>query len=176
MSKYVAFLRAINVGGHTVKMGQLRRLFEEMGFSKVETFIASGNVIFESPSKSVKALEKKIEATLEESLGYRVDTFVRSTAELAEIAQYNPFGDGDSKSPVFVMFTGAGLSGEAKRELLSCATKVDEFDANGREVYWLRRGTYSESLVSPAKLEKIIRMPGTVRNFNTVRRILSKHS
>jgi uncharacterized protein (DUF1697 family) len=50
MPKYVAFLRAINVGGRTVKMGHLRSLFEAMGFSNVETFIASGNVIFDSYS------------------------------------------------------------------------------------------------------------------------------
>ena len=62
MPRYVAFLRAINVGGHTVKMDQLRRLFERLGFSKVETFIASGNVIFESASRSAKALEKNTEA------------------------------------------------------------------------------------------------------------------
>jgi uncharacterized protein (DUF1697 family) len=175
MTRYVAFLRAINVGGHIVKMDQLRRLFEEMGFSSVETFIASGNVIFESSSRSGKALEKKIEAALEESLGYRVDTFVRSTAELAEVARYKAFPDNDPKATLFVIFVGAGLSDEAKRDLQGCTSSLDEFNSNGREIYWLRRGTFSES-ISPAKLEKVIRMPGTVRNFNTVRRILAKHS
>ncbi len=57
MPKYVALLRAINVGGHTVKMDHLRRLFEALGFTNVETFIASGNVIFDSTSKSTKAFE-----------------------------------------------------------------------------------------------------------------------
>ncbi|NUO79794.1 DUF1697 domain-containing protein, partial [candidate division KSB1 bacterium] len=91
MPQYLAFLRAINVGGHTVKMDQLRRLFEALGFANVETFIASGNVIFTSPSKSTKALEKKIEKHLHESLGYEVATFIRTTAELAVVAQYKPF-------------------------------------------------------------------------------------
>src|SRR5882672_8923035 len=91
MPKYVAFLRAINVGGHTVKMDHLRLLFEGLGFSNVETFIASGNVIFNSPSKSTTALEKKIEARLQETLGYEVATFIRSTAELGTIASYKPF-------------------------------------------------------------------------------------
>jgi uncharacterized protein (DUF1697 family) len=157
-------------------MDHLRRLFEEMGFSKVETFIASGNVIFESTSKSGKALEKKIATKLEESLGYRVDTFVRSIAELAEIDAYKPFADNDPGSTLFIVFTGAGLSDEAKGELRACATTAHQFEANGREVYWLRRVKFSESEISPAKLEKVMRMPGTVRNSNTVRRILSKHS
>jgi len=60
LAKYIAFLRAINVGGHTVKMDHLRSLFEALGFSNVETFIASGNVIFESKSKSTRALERRL--------------------------------------------------------------------------------------------------------------------
>jgi uncharacterized protein (DUF1697 family) len=59
MPKYAAFLRATNLGGHTVKMDDLRRLFEAMGFSNVETFIASGNVIFESASTDSGELEHK---------------------------------------------------------------------------------------------------------------------
>ena len=69
MPKYVAFLRAINVGGHTVKMEHLRILFEELGFENVETFIASGNVIFDSKTKSTKTLETKIEKHLRQALG-----------------------------------------------------------------------------------------------------------
>ena len=91
MPKYVAFLRAINVGGHTVKMDQLRSLFEALSFSNVQTFIASGNVIFDSKSKSTKALEKKIESHLQDALGYEVATFIRTTSELAVIADYKPF-------------------------------------------------------------------------------------
>ncbi len=71
MPRYVAFLRAINVGGHTVKMDYLRMLFEALGFSNVETFIASGNVIFDSKATSAKALEKRIEHCLAEALGSR---------------------------------------------------------------------------------------------------------
>ncbi len=70
MPKYVAFLRAINVGGHTVKMDYLRGLFEAIGSRNVETFIASGNVIFDSKSKNAPALERRIEKHLEETLGY----------------------------------------------------------------------------------------------------------
>ena len=61
MSRYLAFLRAINVGGHTVKMDALRHIFESLGFTSVETFIASGNVIFEAGQQDPAALEKAIE-------------------------------------------------------------------------------------------------------------------
>src|SRR5215211_2292119 len=85
MPKYIAFLRAINVGGHTVKMDYLRTLFEDLGLMNVETFIASGNVIFDSPARRPKALEQKIETFLKEKFGYAVATFIRSAAELAVV-------------------------------------------------------------------------------------------
>ena len=89
MSRWIAFLRAINVGGHTVKMNHLRQLFESLGYSSVETFIASGNVVFEAASKNAGMLEKKIENGLREALDYEVATFIRTDAELADIANYN---------------------------------------------------------------------------------------
>src|SRR5690349_6010221 len=91
MTKYIAFLRAINVGGHNVRMSELKRLFESLGFSNVETFIASGNVIFETSAKDPSKLEKKIEALLKESLHYEVFTFLRTPAEVAAVAKYKPF-------------------------------------------------------------------------------------
>ena len=91
MPRYVAFLRAINVGGHVVKMDHLRTLFEEIGLTEVETFIASGNVLFNSPSKSGPALERKIEKQLRTALGYEVATFVRTHAEVQQVAAYEPF-------------------------------------------------------------------------------------
>ena len=91
MTRYVAFLGAINVGGRTVKMDRLRAIFEEMGFVDVATFIASGNVIFDSSEQDARTLEDQIEQHLQATLGYAVDTFLRSTSELAAIAAYEPF-------------------------------------------------------------------------------------
>jgi uncharacterized protein (DUF1697 family) len=178
MPKYVAFLRAINVGGHVVKMDQLRKLFTAMGFSGVETFIASGNVIFDSPAKNTRTLEKKIEDNLQKSLGYRVDAFVRSISELAAIACYKPFDDAEVNTQghtLFVVFVGAEPSAQATKTLLG-GSAVDVFHCQGREVYWLRRGKFLESEFSGPLLEKTLAMPATVRNANTVKRIAAKYS
>src|SRR4051812_41373904 len=91
MPQFIAFLRAINVGGHTVKMDHLRKLFEALEVSKVETFIASGNVIFEASTTNPQTLERQVEHHLKQSLGYEVATFIRSTSELAAVAAYAPF-------------------------------------------------------------------------------------
>lgn len=179
MPKYVAFLRAINVGGHTVKMDHLRRLFEDLDFSNVQTFIASGNVIFESKSTSAKTLEKKIEKHLQDALDYEVATFIRTTSELAVIADYKPFPDEELKAEgnaLYIAFLADKPGGEAKRKVLSLTTKADEFHVHGRELYWLCRKKISESEVSGALLAKALGAQTTLRNSTTVKKIAAKYS
>ena len=72
-------------------MAELRGLFEALGFKSVETFIASGNVIFESRSTDISAMQRRIEERLLKALGYEVKTFIRTDADVAAIAQYKPF-------------------------------------------------------------------------------------
>ncbi len=179
MPKYVAFLRAINVGGHTVKMDQLRALFVALGFRNVETFIASGNVIFDSASKNTAALEKKIESHLLQALGYEVATFIRSTTELADIAQHKPFADSelnDDGNSLYIGFMAAAPSDAAKEKLLAVATNTDAFQLKGREVFWLLRRRFSDSQFSGARLEKTLGLPATLRNSTTVRKLAAKYS
>src|SRR5690348_16811680 len=107
MPRFVAFLRAVNLGGRTVKMDRLRGLFEELGFSNVKTFIASGNVIFESRSRSGGKLEGAIEKHLKDALGFEVATFVRSAEEIVAVESYKPFSESDLSAPehsVYVAF------------------------------------------------------------------------
>ena len=177
MPKYFAFLRAINVGGHTVKMDYLRSVFEELGFSNVETFIASGNVIFDSSSRSIRSLEKKIESALEKSLGYEVITFVRSQNELSEIANYQPFAQTDvaSAHAVYVGFIAEGPSEAERQKVLSLNTKDDEFHLNGREVYWLCRTKFSDSKISGPLMAKALGIPATLRNTSTIKKLAAKY-
>lgn len=178
MPKYVAFLRAINVGGHIVKMERLRDLFAALSFKNVETFIASGNVIFDSPSKSSGTLEKKIESYLLRELGYEVRTFVRSVAEVAEVASSKPFADAELENDgitVYIGFLATKPSEEIKRKLSSCADDVNDFLIVDREVFWLCRTKFSETDFSGARLEKILGMKTTLRNANTARRIAARY-
>jgi uncharacterized protein (DUF1697 family) len=178
MPKYVAFLRAINVGGHLVKMDQLRSLFEELGFKNVETFIASGNVIFDSKSTNTKSLESKIEKHLKKSLGYEVVTFLRSTSELAKISELQPFSEEDltaEGNTLFVCFLPDQPTKEAANKLLSMASAIDAFHVDQREVYWLYKRSNGESKFYGPPLEKCLALPTTVRNINTVRRLAKKY-
>jgi uncharacterized protein (DUF1697 family) len=177
MPRFIALLRAINVGGHTVKMDRLRQLFAALGFSNVETLIASGNVIFEFPARNAPALERKIAQHLEESLGYAVVTFIRSCAELAAVARHRPFPAAEMEaegSALYIAFLPRQPSAEAKRKLMALRTEGDDFQIHGREAYWLRHGRMSDSAFSPALLEKTLGMPATLRNVTTVRKLAAR--
>src|SRR5215211_629943 len=92
MSRYVAFLRGMNLGKRRIKNEELRAHFEAMGLEEVATFRASGNVIFATPKREGEAkLAARVEAELDERLGYDVPVFLRSERELATIAAQQPF-------------------------------------------------------------------------------------
>jgi uncharacterized protein (DUF1697 family) len=178
MPRYVAFLRAINVGGHTVKMDRLRGLFETLGFANVETFIASGNVIFESTEEDTRALEKRIEGHLQETLGYPVAAFLRTLEELDRVVEYMPFEDvqAGSESPsLYVALVAAVPNGELKARLEALQTAADKFHVNECEIYWMCRTKISESVYFGAKFEKILGIPATLRNITTLRKLVKKY-
>lgn len=176
MTRYIAFLRAINVGGRIVKMDRLRELFAELKLANVETFIASGNVIFESPAKDAQALERKIEKHLRESLGYEVATFLRSVSELAEVAEYRPFAASElEEHTLYIGFLPASPAAAAQQAVTALRTEVDEFHFHARELYWLCRKKLSESTISGAQLERKLGMPATLRNATTVRKLAAKY-
>lgn len=179
MPKFIAFLRAINVGGHVVKMDQLRQFFEALGFANVETFIASGNVIFDAKSKDTNALQHRIEKHLHKALGYEVATFVRTLAELDHVANHRPFAEsemGRLGNTLYVGFIADNPAKAVAQKVESLATEVDELKVTGREVYWLLHTNFSDSKLSGAVLERTLGMKATFRNINTVRRILKKYS
>ena len=104
--QYCAFLRGINVGGHSViKMEELRKSFEELGFTNVKTVLASGNVVFDSPQDDVASISRSIAGKLQEITGREVLAIVRSADELRELAARQPFKDVDQGTNVRCMVT-----------------------------------------------------------------------
>jgi uncharacterized protein (DUF1697 family) len=179
MNRYVAFLRAINVGGHTVRMERLRELFESMKLNAVETFIASGNVIFESRASQAGELERKIETTLNKALGYDVATFVRTIPELVQIAEHQPVmasGPVLASDVLYVTFVRRAPPAAFIPKLMEHRSDVDDFAVHEREIYWRCRIRSSDSSFSGARLEKLLGAPATARNVNTVQRIVAKYA
>ncbi len=174
--RYVALLRGINLGKRRVKMDELRAHFETLNFTNVSTFIASGNVLFESRDRDDLKLAVKIERHLLASLGYEVDTFVRSTAEIAAIALAQPFPPAVLAAPentAFCYFLAAPLSPAQADGLRGCRTESDSFHVAGREFYWLCRKIKShESKVWSLPEIRALKLPAsTARNLTTVRKL-----
>ncbi len=178
MPKYIAFLRAINVGGRVVKMDRLRALFEELKFTNVETFIASGNVIFDATAKNAATLETKIEAHLKSSLGYDVATCLRTTTELVRIAATDPF-NGEAalleEGGLFIGFLKSAPEDAAIQKLMTLATPTDDFRVAGSEAYWLCRIRVSDSKITYAMFEKALGVTATFRNVTTVGKLAAKY-
>ncbi|MFZ0635864.1 MAG: DUF1697 domain-containing protein [Candidatus Acidiferrales bacterium] len=177
MARYVAFLRAINVGGHIVKMDALRAHFEALGFSGVETFIASGNVIFETRAQPDASLHGKIESRLAKALGYEVATFLRTGAEVAAIAEYKAFRDADVKSAAAycVGFLAEPLGRDAEKKLMAFKSAIDDFHARGREIFWLCKKRQSDSKFTNAAFERALGIRATFRGMNTIAKLAAKY-
>ncbi len=175
--KYVAFLRAINVGGHVVKMDVLRSRFEGLGFINVETFIASGNVVFESRSKNRSAMERRIEQALEKALTYEVATFLRTPAEVAAIARYQPFARAKMASALSlnVGLLKKPLDQNGLQALSRLKTDSDDFRAHGSELYWMGQKKQSESKISNAVFEKALKVKATFRGMRTMEKLAAKY-
>ena len=177
MARYVAFLRGMNLGKRRLEMSRLKSLFVELGFEDVDTFIASGNVIFSTPERVAKKLESRIAAHLEHSLGYDVDTFVRTVDEVVAIASSKPFAeDGNDGITIHVGFLQDALSSATAKALTAVRTPDDEFLAKGREYYWLCRIRTSDSKVWTSPDIKALKLPtSTMRNMSSVRKLVAKH-
>ena len=178
MPRLIAFLRAINVGGHHVTMKELRGLFDALGFKEVDTFIASGNVIFTSRSKGIQILQQRIEDRLRTSLGYEVKAFIRTEAEVAAIACYQPFKESQLRcaEALNVGFLAEPLGAAATKALMALKTDIDDFHVHGREVYWLCKRRQSESTFSNALLERTLHVRSTFRGVSTVSRLAAQYA
>ena len=173
----IAFLRAVNVGGRIVKMDALKAQFEALGLAQVSTFIASGNVIFESKARDLGALERKIEARLNSAFGFEIHSFVRTAAEVAAIAAHSAFDAADvaAANTCVVGFLASAPDAAALKTIAAFNTDVDHFHVHGRELYWLSRQKQSESTFSNAKFEKALRMRSTFRGIGTLHKLVAKY-
>ena len=176
MPRCIAFLRAVNVGGRSVRMEALRAAFEALGLGGVQTFIASGNVIFETRARDLAALERRIEAHLHTSFGFEIHTFIRTADELNAIVAHPAFPAADvAGATTFVVgFLAHAPDPAARQTVAGFETATDRFHVNDRELYWLSRLKQSESTFSNAAFEKALCLRATFRGMPTLRKLLAQ--
>jgi len=176
MPRLVAFLRGMNVGGHRLPMTSLRGYFEALKFKKVETFIASGNVIFDAPAGDFTALEGRIEKYLARELGYAAPTFVRTLPGVASVVAHRAFPKTTAEDSLYVYFLKTAPDAALKKSVAELESDVDKFGLHGRELYWRCRGKISEVSTAWPGLEKLMRSAvATSRNVTMLRKLLAQY-
>ena len=168
MATYIAFLRAINIGGRRIKGPELCAPFTSMGFENAASFRASGNVVFDAPRKPA---ESRIETGLEEALGYEVAVFLRSPAEMETLAALEPFEPG---AKFHFMFLKELPSNRVQDEVRALSTQDDRLAFAERELCWRPRGRMLESGLDLNRVGKLIGL-NTMRTSGTVQQIAAKY-
>jgi len=171
-TRYVAFLRAINVGGkRMIKMEALRRDFESAGYQNVRTFIASGNVIFDATETDPDSLARKIEKKLLKAFGHDVTVMVLTLSELQRAVKSNPFKNIKASKEVmlFVSFLSAEPDKKLKLPRQSVAESVDVIALKGRAAFLVAHHKKDGRFGFPNNfLEKEFNVAATTRNWTTV--------
>lgn len=156
MPTYIAFLRAVNVGGRFVKMVDLRKGLSDKGFGHVESYIQSGNARFTSSLRSAAKVEAAVEAALEELCGFTVKTVVRTPAQLGELTSYgagltSPL-EGETRR--YVAFLKEDPDGDFVSMMNGWDIAGERAHVNGREAYlWLAHPSHEAKLTN-ARIER----------------------
>jgi uncharacterized protein (DUF1697 family) len=171
--RYVALLRGINVGGNMmIKMEELRRTFEALGFKKVATYINSGNLAFDAAKSTEAKLAGKIEKAIEKDFGKPVPVMVREQKDIERILAGNPFhGNYGSHKEMHVLFLKEEMPKEKRDQLLAAASEKERFEVKGREIYCHSLLGVAESLLGKSFIEKKLKLAVTGRNWRTVEKL-----
>ena len=172
MQTRIALLRGINVGGHKkVPMAALRDLLTKAGFQNVQTYIQSGNVIFQS-SKKASELEFKIQKLIHDHFGFEVSVLVKTNEELKTIFDACPFSKEKKQDSYFIILSDIPDSLLVK--------KADEITFENEEViikkeclYFYSSAGYGKTKFNMNTFERKLNVSGTARNYNTMAKLLS---
>jgi uncharacterized protein (DUF1697 family) len=173
---YTAFLKGVNVSGQKIiKMAELRAMCEKLGYKNVRTYIQSGNIVFEANKTKNETLAKKVEKDLLGCLGYEVTVVIRSFDDIKSIIAAYPFTkikDHDQYR-VNVAFLSAAPEKANIKELEQFSTTDEMFKVSGSDVYLIYRQSFPDTLAGKNIIEKKLKVKATIRNWNTVNKILN---
>lgn len=176
MKTYISILRGINVSGHNlIKMDALREMYGGMRFKNIETYIQSGNVVFQSNTSDVHELEEKISSKLLRTFSTQVPVLVLELDELKKVVKNNPYVNRRKEDPKALHVTF--LSEAPKREALAAiqehAFAPDEFSAFGQTVYLFSPKGYGNTKLTNTFFEKKLKVIATTRNWKTVLELMN---
>lgn len=175
MTRFVAFLRGINVGGRVVEKERLRQVFASMGFQNVSTYKQSGNVIFEAKTTNPEEVRTELEEKLGSVLGYSINIFIRTLTQLKSIINQDPFAGSKREGASFLVtfISAAPNPFPLPLPLTIPKSTAQVIAAVGTEVFSVTHGGGEGALPNPF-LESKLKTKATTRNINTLREIMEK--
>lgn len=170
MRDYISLLRGINVGGKTLKMDGLLKVYESLGLRDVKSYIQSGNVLFNAKDDDAESVKEELQKRIRSRFGLEVTVIIRNRRELQSIFERNPFiGSGGGKlDRMYVTFMEESPEREPPRDLRSDADTNDDFRIVGTEIYLYCPGGYGKTVFSNSFFEKKLGVRATTRNWKTV--------
>jgi len=171
MPIYISMLRGINVGGNKlIKMDQLRKSIEALGFEQVKTYIQSGNVVFKTGKLSPAALSKRIEERILSDFGHSASVISRTVDEMSKTIANNPLlkQPGIDLEKLHVAFLSAAPEAPALKKLSELTLAPDQSRCLGKEVYLYFPNGFSNSSLWKHPLDRVLSVTATTRNWKTV--------
>jgi len=176
MAVLISMLRGVNVGAHNrIKMDELRELYQSLKLDDPRTFIQSGNVIFHTRQKNLSQIAKSIQDAIGKTFGFRPEVILRTTDELRKAVAASPFADRPSLEPgkILVTFLSAEPGREAHATLAALKGYPEELHLKGRELYIYFPNGAGTSKLPWSSVEKLLKVTGTARNWNSVIKMLA---
>lgn len=175
LRRYVALLRAINVGGNSlIKMAELRSLVESLGFADVSTYIQTGNVIFSSSETDRKKLARRLEEAVASSFGHDTTVFVLTPRQLKQASAANPFDPQrrDQEQRCHLVFLSGKPSAARTKELMALEGEEYSFAVRGSVLYYAYSRELDGSRRRNVDFEKVLGVRGTSRTWKVVDKLI----
>jgi uncharacterized protein (DUF1697 family) len=175
MPVLLAFLRAVNVGGHAkIKMDALRELFLSLKFAEPQTYVQSGNVIFKSSERDLVGVAKRIQQGIDKKFGCCPEVVLRTPDDLRAVISKNPFRNRSNIEPgkLLVSFLATEPAKDAEKSLAALRIRPEELHLIGRELFIYFPNGQGKSRLPWARVDKALQTAGTGRNWNSVTKIL----
>lgn len=164
-------LRGINVGGQKlIKMEDLKQLYVSWGFENVQTYIQSGNVIFDSSGKNISGLAKKIEKNIKSSFGFEVNVLIRTKEDFLNIIRDNPFR-ADKIENIYITFLSETPLKIPFDEINKVKDATEKYFFSEKEIYLFCPNGYGKTKLSNNYFEKKLKVFATTRNLKTINKL-----
>lgn len=175
MSKYVAILRGINVGkGRKVLMTDLKNLLAKLGLKNIQTYIQSGNVMFDlRQPESLVVLEDGLNQAISGAFGFDIPVIIRTAREMEESVANNPFlkEDGADIDKLHLTFLKDVPAPELLKKIKEFQFSPDQFEIIGKDVFVHCPNGYGQTKITNDFFEKKLKVQATTRNWKTVQKL-----